>query len=127
LRDRLIDDVDAQLGQAVDVGLARAIVAPLDRVVEEPVDAVAVVLVVLRGVDAPLRGDRVRAARGVVINEALHVVAELRHRGRRRGTGKTGTDDDDVVLPFVGRIDELVVGLGVLPLLIDRSGRGFAV
>ena len=52
LRDALVDDVHAQLRQAVDVRLARAVVAALDRVVEEPLDAVAVVLVVLGGVDA---------------------------------------------------------------------------
>src|SRR2546430_6053007 len=55
-------DVDRHLGEPVDVRLARAEVAALDGVVEQPVDRVAVVLVVLRGVDAALRGDRVRAA-----------------------------------------------------------------
>ena len=62
LRDALVDDVDADLRQAVDVGLAGAEIAALHRVVEQPEDAVAVVLVVLRGVDAALRGDGVRAA-----------------------------------------------------------------
>jgi hypothetical protein len=38
LRDALVDDVGADLGQAVDVGLAGAEVAALDRVVEQPVD-----------------------------------------------------------------------------------------
>ncbi len=62
LGDALIDDVDADLRQAIDVGLARAEVAPFDGVVEEAVDAVAVVLIVLGGVDAALGGDGVRAA-----------------------------------------------------------------
>ena len=66
LRDALVDDVGADLGEAVDVGLAGAVVAALDRVVEEPVGGVAVLLVVLRGVDAALRRDGVRAARGVL-------------------------------------------------------------
>ena len=57
LRHALVDDVDADLRQAVDVGFARAEVAALHRVVEQAVDAVAVVLVVLGGVDAALRGD----------------------------------------------------------------------
>ena len=42
LRDALVDDVGADLGQPVDVRLARAVVAALDGVVEEPVDRVAV-------------------------------------------------------------------------------------
>ena len=63
LRDALVDDVQADLRQAVDVGLAGAEVAALDGVVEEAVDAVAVVVIVLGGVDAALRGDGVRAAR----------------------------------------------------------------
>ncbi len=63
LRHALVDDVDAELGQAVGVSLAGAEIAPLDRVVEQAKHAVAVVAVVLGGVDAPLRGDRV-ARRG---------------------------------------------------------------
>jgi hypothetical protein len=59
----LIDDVQADLREPVDVSLSRAEVAALDGVVEEPVDAVAVVAVVLRGVDSALRRDAVRAAR----------------------------------------------------------------
>ena len=66
LRDALVDDVDADFGEAMDVGFARAEIAALDRVVEQPVDAVAVVLVILRGVDAALRRDAVRAARAVL-------------------------------------------------------------
>ena len=87
LRHALVDDVDADLRQPVDVRLARAEVAALDRVVEQAVDAVAVVLVVLGGVDAALRRDAVRAPRRILEAEALDVVAELAQRrggGRRR-------------------------------------------
>ena len=86
-RGALIDDVDRDLGEPMDVRLARAEVAALDGVVEQAVNRVAVVLVVLRGVDAALRGDRVRAARRVLEAEARDVVAEL---GERRGGGATG-------------------------------------
>ena len=65
----LVDDVRADLGQAVDVRLARAVVAALDRVVEQPVDGVAVLLVVLGRVDAALGGDRVGPTRGVLVAE----------------------------------------------------------
>ena len=77
LGDALVDDVDADFGEAVDVGLASAEVAALDGVVEEPPDAVAVVLVVLGGVDAALGGDGVGAARAVLVAEGLDVVAQL--------------------------------------------------
>ena len=70
LGDALVDDVDRDLGEAVDVGLAGAEVAALDRVVEEAVDAVAVVLVVLGGVDPALGGDRVGPPRAVLVAEA---------------------------------------------------------
>jgi hypothetical protein len=70
-RHALVDDVHAQLGQAVDVGLTGAEVAALHRVVEQAVDAVAVVLVVLGGVDAALGRDGVRATRAVLEAEAL--------------------------------------------------------
>ena len=96
LRDALVDDVHRHLRQPIDVGFAGAIVAALDRVVEQAIDAVAVVAVVLRGVDAALRRDAVGAARAVVNEERLDVVAELAERGRRRRAGQAGADDDDL-------------------------------
>ncbi len=63
LRHALVDDLDRDLREPVDVRLPRPEVAALDGVVEQPVDGVAVVAVVLRRVDAALRGDRVGAAR----------------------------------------------------------------
>ena len=77
LRHALIDDVDADLRQAVDVGFARAEIAALHGVVEQAVDAVAVVVIVLGGVDAALRRDAVRAARRILKAEALDVVAQF--------------------------------------------------
>jgi hypothetical protein len=77
LGDALVDDRGADLGQAVDVGLAGPVVTTLDRVVEQAVDGVAVLLVVLGGVDATLGGDRVGPARAVLEAERLHVVAGL--------------------------------------------------
>ena len=89
LGDALVDDVDAQLRQPVDVGFARPVVAALDGVVEQPIDAVAVVLVVLRGVDAALRRDAVRAARAVLDAEVQDVVAKLAERRGGRRAGQT--------------------------------------
>jgi hypothetical protein len=106
----------------MDVALARAEVAALDGVVEQPVHAVAVVLVVLRGVDAALRGDRVRAARRILEAEAGDVVAELGQRRCCRRSGEAGADDDDLVLALVGRVDQLEVELGLGPLLADGTG-----
>src|ERR1700691_3495974 len=40
----LVNNIDAQLGKAIDIGLARAEVAAFDGVVEKALDAVAVVL-----------------------------------------------------------------------------------
>ena len=90
LRHALVDDVDADLREAVDVGFAGAEIAAFHRVVEQAVDAVAVVLIILGGVDAALRGDGVRAARAVLEAEALHVVAQFGQRGggRRRPPGR---------------------------------------
>ena len=82
-------------------------VAALDGVVEQAVNRVAVVLVVLRGVDAALRGDRVRAARRVLEAEARDVVAELGERRGRGAAGEAGADDDDLVLALVRRVDQL--------------------
>src|SRR3712207_1102960 len=110
LGDALVDDADADLGQTVDVVLPRAEVAALDRVVEQPVHAVAVVAVVLGGVDATLRGDAVRPARAVVEPEVLDLVAGLAERRGGRATGQAGADDDDGQLAAVGRGDQAGAG-----------------
>ena len=127
LRDALVDDVDAQLRQPVDVGLARPVVAAFDRVVEQPVHAVAVVLVVLGGVDAALRGDAVRAAGAVLDAEIEDVVAQLAERRRRRRARQPRADDDDGVLALVGRVDQLHLELVPVPLLGNRPGGNLRV
>ncbi len=109
LRDALVDDRRAHLGEPVDVGLAGAEVAALDRVVEQAVDAVAVVLVVLGRVDAALGRDRVGAPRRVLVAERRDRVAELGERGGGRGAGQAGADDDDVELALVVGADQLDV------------------
>jgi hypothetical protein len=84
LGDALVDDVDADLRQAVDVGFASAEVAALHGVVEEAVDAVAVVLIVLGGVDAALRGDAVGPPGTVLKAEALGRCSPARPERRQR-------------------------------------------
>src|SRR5579863_2049087 len=97
LRDALVDDVHADLRQPVDVRLARAEIAALHRVIEQPVNAVAVVLIVLRGVDAALRGNAVRAPGTVLKAETFDVVTELRHCRRSRRAREAGADDNYTV------------------------------
>ena len=98
---------------------------PFHRVVEEAVNAVAVVLVVLRRVDAALSRDAVRAAGAVLVAEALDVVAHLAERSGCRPPGEAATHDDDVVLAAVGRSDELARLFVLLPAILDGTGRFF--
>ena len=120
LRDALVDDVHADLREPVDVGLTRPVVAALHGVVEETVHAVAVVLVVLRGVDAALRGDAVRATRRVVERQQLHPIAELAQRCRRRRAGQPAAHHHDLVATLVGGVHQLHSEAVVVPLLRDR-------
>ena len=121
LGDALVDDVDADLRQPVGVALAGAEVAALDRVVKQAVDAVAVVAIVLGGVDPALGGDRVGPARAVVIREAVHLVALLAQRGGRGRAGQPRANDQDRVLPPVGGAHQLHVEAALVPLLFNRS------
>src|SRR6185295_17672397 len=98
-------------------------VAALYRVVEQAVDAVAVVAVILGGVDAALRGDGVRAPRAVVKGKAADVVTLLCQRSRGGRARKSRADDDDAVLAPVGGIDQLHFKFTLLPLAFDRAGR----
>ncbi|MCD6049282.1 MAG: hypothetical protein K0Q55_685 [Verrucomicrobia bacterium] len=123
LRRALIDDVHGHLGQTMHVRLARTEVTTLDGVVEKTTHGVAIVLVILRGIDAALRRHRVRAPGRIVKHEVMHFVTQLSQRGGSGGAGQTGTDDDDLVFPLVRRIDQLAVELVALPLLGERAGR----
>ena len=127
LGDALVDDVDADLRQPVGVALAGAEVAPLDRVVKEAENAVAVVAVVLGGVDPALGGDRVGPARAVVIRKAMHLVALLAERGGRGRPGQARADDQDGVLPPVGGAHQLHVEAALVPFLFNRSRRDLAI
>ena len=120
LGDALVDDLDRDLGEPVHVGLAGAEVAALDGVVEEPVHGVAVVAVVLGGVDAALGGDGVGPARGVLVAELHDAVALFGERGAGRAAGQAGADDDHGVLAAVGGVDQLRGEAAGVPALRDR-------
>ena len=89
LFDALIDDQIADFGQAINVRFARTKIAAFDRVVKQSVNAVAVVLIILRGVDSALRGDGMGAARRILITKTFHPITELAERGRGRTAGQT--------------------------------------
>src|SRR5579885_3917174 len=101
LSDALIDDIDADLGEAINVGLAGAEVSAFDGVVEQAIDAVAVVLIIFRRVDSALRGDGMRPPRRILEAETLDVVAEFGKRRRGRSSGEAAAHDDDRVFTFV--------------------------
>src|SRR4051812_3094918 len=107
LSHALIDDVDAQLREPIDVRFAGSVVSTFDGVVKETVNAVAVVLIILRRVDASLGRDAVRAPGTVLNTKAENVVPQLTERGRGRRSSETSTDDDDGVLAPVRRVDQL--------------------
>jgi len=127
LRDAVVDDLVADFGKAVDVGLARAEIAALDGVVEEAIDGVAVVGIVLGGIDAALRGNGVRAARAVGIGEGLDFVAQLGHCRGGGGTGQSSANHDYLVLALVGRVDQLDLELVVRPLFGHRAVGYFGI
>ena len=123
LRDGLVDDVHAELREPEYVRLPRPKVATLHGVVEQAVDAVAVILIVLGGVDPALRRDAMRAPRAVLVAEAFDVVAHLAERGCRCTASEAAAHHDDRVLAAVGGRDELVRFLVLLPALLDGTGR----
>ena len=105
----------------MDISLARTEVPALNCVVEESVGAVAIVLVILRGIDAALRGDGVRAARAVLITEALYVVALFRQRRGGRSPSQPRTNNNDVKLPLVSWAHKLRVVFIGRPLVVEGT------
>src|ERR1019366_5246831 len=115
----LIDDVAADLRQAIDVRLTRTKISALNRVVEKAEDAVPVITVVRGGIDAALRGDRMCAARAVVERKAIDAVALLAERSSGRRPGEAGAHNHNGVLAAVGGIHQLHLEAALFPLLFN--------
>src|SRR5262249_51464696 len=84
-----------------------------------------IVVVILGGVDATLRRDRVSASRGILKAEAFDVVAQLAQACRGTAAGQARAHHQDGVLPLVSRIDQLEVEAVPFPPRLDRSVRSF--
>ena len=80
LRHALVDDVRADFRQTVNIRLPAAVVSSFHRVVKQAVGGIPVVLVVLRGIDAPLGRNRVCATRRILEAKRLDVVTHLSKR-----------------------------------------------
>jgi hypothetical protein len=119
----MIDDRGAYFCQPVNVCLPRPEIAPFDGVIEKAIHAVAIVLVVLGGIDSALGRDAVRPARAVLIAEALHVVTLFSQGGGGRSPGEARAHDNNFKLPSIRRRDETDVVLVARPLFRERSGR----
>ena len=104
LRHALIDDVHADLRQPVYVTLASAEVPALDCAVKKAVNAIAVVRVILRRIDSPLRGDGMRAAWRILKTETFHSIAQLTERRGCGCPGETGSNDNYGMLALVGGV-----------------------
>ena len=111
----------------MNIGLAGTKIPALDRVVEQAPHTIAVVLVILGRIDAPLGGDGMRPPGTVVETESLHPITELGQRGRRRGPGQTGSHHDHLIFPFVGRADQAHRGLEIPPLVGQGAGRNAGI
>ena len=123
----MVDDPDRLVGETPAVGFPAAVVAALDRVLDVAVSAVVVDLLAPGGVDATLCGDRVRAARGVMVGERLDVVAQLTECSRRAAAGEAGADDEDAELAAVEVGDQVVVVLLPFPGVLHRNALGSVI
>ena len=123
----LIDDEIADFGQPVNVPFARTEIAPFDRVVKQSKNAIAVVLVILGGIDPALRRNGMGATRRILITKTFHPITKLAQSGRGRSAGQSRTDHNDLKFAAIIRANETRIILVVPPFLLERTGRNFAV
>ena len=102
-------------------GLPGPEVAALERVGKEPLDAVAIVGVILGGVDTALGCHRMGPAGAVVEGDQLHPVALLRQGGRRRGPGQATAHHQHLELALAQRTDQRQAIAGAAPGIGDRA------
>ena len=123
MRDALVDNVRANFGEPINVRFARTKIAALDRVVEQAINAVAIVLIILGGVDSALSGDGVRAARRILITKTFHAIAELAQRRRRRTTGEAAADNNDFKFASIVWTNEAGMIFVTRPFAIEWARR----
>ena len=123
LSHALVDDIVTHLSQTINIGLTSTVVTTLHGVIEKTIYGVAVVLIVLCGVNTTLCGDRVRTAWRVLDAEVEDVEAHLAECGGSRCTSQTRTDNNDVQFQFILWVNQALVSLVVGPLLSHRSFR----
>ena len=123
----MIDDQIADFREAINVRFPRAKIAALDRVVKETENAVAVVLIILGGINSTLSRDAMSAAWAVLVTETFHLVTELAQRGCRRSASQTASDDDDLKFPAIVRTDQAGVILVSRPFICQRARRNLGV
>ena len=123
LRHALVDDVAADLREAVDIGLAGAKVAAFNGVVKQPVNAVAVVLIVFDALMPPCAA-MLCARRGPnPENRNTDLVTHFAQRGRGRRAGQARAHHNDGVLAAVGGSDQGEFEFAVVPFFFERPGR----
>src|SRR5437588_4421504 len=122
----LIDDEIADFGQPVNVRFARTEIAAFDGVVKQSENAVAIVLVILGGIDPALRRNGMGATRRILVTKTFHAVTKFTQSGRGRSAGQSGTDHNDLKFAAIIRANETRIILVVTPFLLKRTGRNFA-
>jgi hypothetical protein len=80
-------------------------------------DTVAVIRIILGRVNASLRGNGMRSARTVLDAKNFHLITQLGQGCGRRRSGQAGTDDQDLTVALIARIDELDGRLVVRPFV----------
>src|SRR6185295_14634168 len=105
--------------EPMDVRFTGAEITAFDRVVEETEDGIAIVLIVLRGVDSPLRRDRMGAARGILEAKTGDLIPQLGERGGGGRAGEPRPDHEDVVLGPIRRRHETALRAELPPFVLD--------
>src|SRR5207237_8149239 len=93
-----------------------------DCVVEQAINAVAVVLIIFRGIDSTLRSDGMRAPWRILITKTSHVIAELAERCRGRTAGQAAANHDDLKFAAIVWTNESGMVLVTRPFAIERAG-----
>jgi hypothetical protein len=102
----LIDDEIADFGQPVNVPFARTEIAAFNRVIKQSENAVAIVLVILGGIDPALGRNGMGATRRILITKTFHAVTKLTQRGRGRPAGQSRADHNDLKFAAIIRANE---------------------
>src|SRR3954452_13076455 len=107
------------------IGFTRAVVTTLYGIIKQAKNTIAVILIILCSINAPLRRNRVSTPRGILVAKRFYLVAQFTQRCCCAGACKPSTYNDNFQFTLIGWVHQFTMSFVICPFLFKPSRRYF--